>query len=138
MEEKGSGAPRILIVDDERSNLDVLSHILKADYTIYLAKSGEAALKRATEVIPDLILLDVIMPDMGGFDVLARLKESGATRNIPVIFTTGLAKPEDEEKGFLLGAVDYITKPFNATVVKARVGIHLSIVKQKRALERPE
>lgn len=126
----------ILVVDDERSNLDVLTFILKSQYSVQVAKSGEAALKRARDQKPDLILLDIMMPDMDGFEVLAELKASDDTRHIPVIFITGLARVEDEEKGFLLGAVDYIVKPFNTSIVKARVRTHMRIVKQIRTIER--
>lgn len=126
----------ILVVDDDRTSLDVLSHILKPQHTVQIAKSGGAALKRAQELPPDLILLDVVMPDMNGFEVLAELKSMDSTRHIPVIFITGLAHAEDEEKGFLLGAMDYIVKPFNTAVVKARVRTHLRIVKQRRTIER--
>jgi diguanylate cyclase (GGDEF)-like protein len=127
---------RILIVDDENANLDVLSDILKKDYTITVAKSGEAAIKRAEEDAPDLILLDVLIPDMNGFDVLLALKESDRSRDIPIIFITVLTSPEDEEKGLLLGAVDYIIKPFNNSIVRARVGTQIKIVKQIRTIER--
>lgn len=126
----------ILVVDDDRTNLDVLSHILKSQYTVQIAKSGSAALKRVIDQQPDLILLDIVMPDMNGFEVLAELKALDSTRHIPVIFITGLVHAEDEEKGFLLGAVDYIAKPFNTSVVKARVRTHLRIVKQMRTIER--
>ncbi len=126
----------ILIVDDDRSNLDVLMHILKPEYGIKVAKSGAAALKVANAHPPDLILLDVLMPDMDGFQVLAELKESDITRHIPVIFVTGLARVEDEERGFREGAVDYIVKPFTHSIVKARVKTHLQIVKHLRTIER--
>lgn len=126
----------ILVVDDERSNLDVLTHILKPQYNVQVAKSGATALKRAQGQKPDLILLDIMMPDMDGFEVLTELKSSDDTRHIPVIFITGLARVEDEEKGFLLGAVDYIVKPFKNSIVKARVRTHLRIVKQIRTIER--
>ncbi|UQZ88362.1 diguanylate cyclase response regulator [Deltaproteobacteria bacterium Smac51] len=126
----------ILVVDDDRSNLDVLVHILKSDYQVQVAKSGEVALKIANQYQPDLILLDVLMPDLDGFEVLTRLKESDVTRHIPVIFITGLVNVEDEEKGFLLGAVDYIVKPFNNAIVQARVRTHIKIIKQMRMIER--
>ncbi len=126
----------ILIVDDEKTNLDVLNHILKNEYTIYVAKSGEMAIKRAVDDRPDLILLDILMPDMSGYEVLKELKENDVTRDIPVIFITGLASAADEEKGFLLGAVDYITKPFNNAIVKSRVRTHLKTVQQMRTIER--
>lgn len=126
----------ILVVDDEKSNIDVLHHILKEEYTVYVAKNGQNAIRMARDHIPDLILLDVIMPDMSGFEVLEELKISGMTRNIPVIFITGLNNAEDEEKGFILGAVDYITKPFHRAIVKARVRTHLKIIEQMRVIER--
>lgn len=125
----------ILIVDDEKSNIDVLNEILKSDYKIYIAKSGIDAIKRANTNKPDLILLDIIMPGMNGFEVLTTLKEDDRTRDIPIIFITGLNSVDDEEKGFLLGAVDYITKPFNNSIVKARIKTHLQIVKQMRTIE---
>lgn len=126
----------ILVVDDERTNLDVLTFILKNQYNVQVAKSGASALKRARAQKPDLILLDIMMPDMDGFEVLADLKAHDDTRQIPVIFITGLARVEDEEKGFLLGAVDYIVKPFNTSIVKARVRTHMRIVRQIRTIER--
>ncbi len=126
----------ILIVDDEKSNLNVLSRILNDDYKLLLSKSGSAALKMAMEKKPDLILLDIIMPDMSGFDVLIALKNVDSTQSIPVIFITGLDSARDEAKGFLLGAVDYITKPFDNMVVKARVNTHVQIVKQIRTIEK--
>jgi diguanylate cyclase (GGDEF)-like protein len=123
-------------VDDEKLNLAVLHRILSPEYTIFTAKSGKDALELAVQNTPDLILLDVIMPDMNGFDVLAKLKENPATREIPVIFITGLQSEENEEKGFLLGAVDYITKPFSNAIVRARVRTHMEIVRQFRVIER--
>ncbi|MDR3322428.1 MAG: diguanylate cyclase [Synergistaceae bacterium] len=126
----------ILAVDDERANLAVLNRILSADYTIFTAKSGEEALDRAQKDRPDLILLDIVMPGMNGFDVLTKLKESPHTRNIPVIIVTGLSSEEDEEKGFFLGAVDYITKPFKNAIVLARVRTHIQIIHQIRTIER--
>lgn len=122
----------ILIVDDEKSNLDVLDHILQPLYAVHVAKSGAAALKRVAADRPDLILLDVVMPDMSGFEVLDRLKTSPETRDIPVILATGLDSAEDERKGFLLGAADYIGKPFRQALVAARVRNHLEIVRLSR------
>ena len=138
---------KILIVDDEPSNLEVLSRILQSEYRsfhgivqpnyrISIAKSGELALKRVVNDKPDLILLDIIMPGLNGFEVLTALKGSEYTSTIPVIIITGLDSVEDEEKGFYLGAVDYITKPFNQSLVKARVMTHLRIVEQMRIIER--
>jgi len=126
----------ILIVDDDKMNITVLTDILSKNYTIYIARSGEEALEKVIERKPDIILLDIIMPDLNGFDVLSRLKEMDDTRAIPVIIITGLANIEDEEKGFLLGAVDYIVKPFHASIIKARIHTHLTVVKQMHLFER--
>lgn len=126
----------ILIVDDEVHNIDVLCQILNPTYTVKTAKSGQAAIKMALKHSPDLILLDVIMPDMSGFEVLSELKASDLTREIPVIFITGLDNSQDEEKGLRLGAVDYITKPFHNSIVKLRVKTHLKIIEQMRTIER--
>jgi diguanylate cyclase (GGDEF)-like protein len=126
----------ILIVDDEKSNLDILGSILSPMYNLLVTRSGTRALELANEHKPDLILLDVIMPEISGFDVIKELKECEDTNRIPVIFITGLTSTENEEKGFFLGAVDYITKPFNKSIVKARVNTHIKIVDQFRTIER--
>ncbi|MDR3121706.1 MAG: diguanylate cyclase [Clostridiales bacterium] len=127
----------ILAVDDERSNLLVLNRILSLEYTLLTAKSGQEALSRAENDAPDLILLDIIMPDMSGFDVLRELKAREETREIPVIIVTGLGGGgEDEERGFFLGAVDYISKPFNNAIVRARVKTHIQMIHQIRMSER--
>ena len=128
--------PGILIVDDEPSSLKVLNQILSADYEIYMAKSGKEALELAVSEIPDLILLDVVMEDMSGYEVLEQLKEYPETALTPVIFITGLASAEDEEKGLILGAADYITKPFLDVVVRARVKTQINNVRQRREIER--
>lgn len=122
----------VLIVDDDVSDINVLNHILKPVYTVYFAKSGQIALRRAAEKKPDIILLDVLMPDMNGFEVLTALKNAEATKNIPVIIITGLSGVKDEETGLRLGAVDYITKPFHSAIVKARVSLHLQITERIR------
>jgi diguanylate cyclase (GGDEF)-like protein len=128
--------PRILIVDDEIMNLKVLADLLKDEYTPVLAGSGEQALKHAfSDFPPDLILLDVMMPHMGGYEVIKALKHNDKTNNIPVIFVTALNSTEDEEHGFMLGAVDYITKPFSPPIVKMRVRNHLRIVHQYKLLD---
>jgi len=126
----------ILITDDEKLNLDVLGNILSPHYNILISRNGTRALELAGQYSPDLILLDIIMPDMSGFEVITKLKDSGDTVNIPVIFITGLTDAANEEKGFFLGAVDYITKPFNKAIVKARVNTHIKIVDQMRTIER--
>ncbi len=127
---------RILIVDDEKMNLKVLADLLKDEYSPVLARNGEQALQHAfSETPPDLILLDVIMPEMGGYEVIKTLKNSDKTNNIPVIFVTALNSTLDEERGLLLGAVDYITKPYSPPIVKMRVRNHLRIVHQYKLLD---
>ncbi|MCL2219155.1 MAG: diguanylate cyclase [Chitinispirillia bacterium] len=126
----------ILVVDDETSNIDVLSHVLKEKYKLFVAKNGEGAIKIARDNQPDLILLDVIMPGMDGFEVLTQLRKSDVTASIPVIFITGQDSKENEIKGLNLGAVDYITKPFHNIIVDARVRTHMKIVEQMRIIER--
>ncbi len=130
---KHNPKPTILIVDDEKANLLALNAILSPDYAVAFAKSGGEALRLAAEIKPDLILLDIIMPDISGFETLERLKESAETMFIPVIFITGLDSEHDEEKGFTLGAVDYIKKPFKSIIVKARVNTQMQIVRQMRS-----
>ncbi len=128
--------PRILIVDDEKMNLKVLADLLKDEYTPVLARNGEQALQHTLgDSPPDLILLDVIMPQMGGYDVIRELKNNDKTNNIPVIFVTALDSIEDEELGLKLGAVDYITKPYSPPIVKMRVRNHLRIVHHYKLLD---
>jgi signal transduction histidine kinase len=120
--------PLILIVDDTRVNLQLLGKILmKVNYELAIANSGYEALDMLKEVKPDLILLDVMMPDMDGYEVCKTLKSSPETKDIPVIFLTAKAEKEDLIKGFELGAVDYVTKPFNAPELLARVKNHLEL-----------
>jgi len=127
----------ILVVDDTPSNITVLMEILRDDYRVLAATNGEQALKIARgDPPPDLILLDVMMPDMNGHEVCQRLKAESSTRKIPVIFVTAMNQVEDETQGFALGAVDYITKPVSPPVVKARVKTHLALYDQNRELER--
>lgn len=127
--------PNVLIVDDEKSNLKILSDILKEEANILIAKNGTQALTKAKELQPTLILLDVVMPEMDGFDVIGELKKDNRTLAIPVIFITGLSDVFNEEKGFTLGACDYIQKPFHASIVKARVKLHLQLARQCQMLE---
>ena len=126
----------LLIVDDDTSNLMALTHILQPEYAIYTAKDGASALKKAEKYMPDLILLDILMPGMSGYEVFAALQNSDTAGEIPVIFITGLTNSDAEEKGLALGAVDYITKPFNATIVKLRVRHQIQIVNQLRTIKR--
>jgi len=127
---------KVLVADDDAINRQVLAELLKPEYTVLLAKNGEQALERAARHAPDLILLDVVMPDLDGYEVLRRLRADPQTEQIAVIFISGLNGPEDEANGLRMGAADYIAKPFNATVVMARVALHLQLVRQRRMLER--
>jgi diguanylate cyclase (GGDEF)-like protein len=129
------GNYKILVIDDEKHNINVLNDILSPMYEVLISKGGLNGIKMAKEVVPDLILLDIIMPDMSGFEVIQTLKGFDITRRIPVIFITGLDNYKDEEKGLLLGAADYITKPFRDAIVKARVKTQLQVVEYIRALE---
>ena len=127
--------PQLLVVDDEPANLQVLRHILQEDYRLLFAKDGTKALELAAREKPELILLDVMMPGMTGYEVCAQLKATPATSAIPVIFVTALADVEDEAQGFAVGAVDYITKPVSPAIVKARVRTHLSLVRVEELRE---
>ncbi|MDE2440378.1 MAG: diguanylate cyclase [Betaproteobacteria bacterium] len=127
--------PTVLVVDDEKPNRDMLAELLKHDCRVILAKNGTQAIDRAHELQPDLILLDVLMPDTSGHQVIQSLKHDDATRQIPVIFISALDSPEDEEHGLDLGAVDYITKPFHPSIVRKRVRNHLQSVHHRHLLE---
>ena len=111
----------ILIVDDESANIKALTQILGDEYTISAVKSGDDAITTAKKLVPDVILLDIIMPDKDGYDVITVLKEHDKTKHIPIIFITGLDDAENEVKGLTLGAADYISKPFSPDVVRLRV-----------------
>lgn len=127
--------PVLLIVDDEPVNLAVLAGLLRPRYRVRAANGGEAALRAAsTDPLPELILLDVMMPGLDGHAVLSRLKEDPRTRDIPVIFVTALGAEEDEERGLRLGAVDFITKPIRPSVVRARVHTHLELKESRDRL----
>jgi len=124
----------ILVVDDTPENIDILKGILDSDYKIKFAVNGEMALQVAKNFLPELILLDVMMPGMDGFEVCRLLKRNPLTCAIPIIFVTAKNQVGDEEKGFNLGAVDYIAKPVIPSIVKARVQTHLALADQKRVL----
>ena len=125
---EGVVKPTILVVDDTPDNLSLMRELLRKDYQVQLANGGERALKLAAmQPQPDLILLDIMMPVMDGYEVCRRLKADAATRDIPVVFLTAKADVEDEKRGLELGAVDYITKPISPPVVLARVKIHLAL-----------
>lgn len=118
----------VLLVDDEPGNLQVLRHTLQDDHRLLFAKDGDAALELVRNDRPDLILLDVMMPGLSGYEVCKRLKQDAATANIPIIFITALSDVANEHTGLELGAVDFIGKPFNPHIVRARVRTHLSLV----------
>ncbi|OHD61628.1 MAG: hypothetical protein A2014_07735 [Spirochaetes bacterium GWF1_49_6] len=127
---------RVLIVDDTPINIKVLSDALKDDYKISVAQSG----KKALELVhnpdqPDIILLDVMMPEMDGYEVCRRLKSDPATVKIPVIFVTAMSEEHDEELGFEVGAVDYITKPFSIPLARQRIGLHIELKRYRDSLE---
>lgn len=123
-----SGKCTVLVVDDTPDNLSLMSNLLRTDYKVKLATSGERALQIvAGESKPDLILLDIMMPEMDGYEVLRRLQFNPDTEDIPVIFLTAMSASEDESVGLELGAVDYITKPINPAIVMARVRNHLQL-----------
>lgn len=127
----------ILIVDDAPENIDVVRSILADDYTLKIALDGETAIELThTEPAPDLILLDILMPGMDGYEVCKRLKEDPLTCNIPVVFVTGKGDVDDEKHGLELGAVDYIKKPFSPAIVEARVRSHLMMHKMQVNLEK--
>ena len=127
----------ILVVDDSPENIAMLSAILGASYTVKVALNGEKALEIASnpDSLPDLILLDVMMPGMSGYEVCLQIRGNPLTHNIPVIFISALGEATDESKGFDVGGVDYITKPVVAATVRARVKTHLALYDQNRFLE---
>jgi len=125
----------VLIVDDESVNIKILAHILGSDYIIYTATNGNDAIKIAKDRTPDIILMDIMMPDMDGYETLSLIKQDEDICKIPVIFITGLDSDEDEEKGLALEAADYITKPFSSTVVRLRVRNQIQIITQMRTIE---
>jgi len=116
-----SKKPKILLIDDELINIKILADILKDDYEVVFAASGPEGIRLASESIPDLILLDVMMPEMDGYEVCAQLQKNARTAAIPVIFVTALGSTEHEVKGLDAGAIDYLTKPVKPAVVQARL-----------------
>lgn len=126
----------ILIVDDNPNNIRVVFNFLKKyNFRVLVSTSGEDALRKIQEVRPDLILLDIMMPKIDGFEVCRRLKENPETREIPVIFMTALAEIENKVEGFALGAVDYVTKPLQQEEVLSRVRLHLKLHDLNRSLQ---
>ena len=130
-----SGKQTILIVDDMPDNISLLTRILSKEFRVKASNNGKNAINLAKKSPPGLILLDVMMPGMDGYEVCRELKSTPITKNIPVIFVTALGETKDEELGFKIGAVDYITKPISPPIVMARVKTHLSLYEQNRILE---
>jgi len=126
----------ILIVDDTPENIDVLDNMLRDLYETSVALNGRQAIKLAQKIVPDLILLDIMMPEMDGFETCRRIKEDEQLRAIPVIFLTAKDSSEDIVKGFQLGAVDYVTKPFNVAELKIRIATHLDLKKAREKIAR--
>ncbi len=127
---------RILVVDDEPANIELVAEIFEDTYEVLFAMDGKKALEIATTMAPDLILLDVMLPGMDGFEICSRLKADPLTRDIPVIFVTGLGDTKAETKGLELGAMDYITKPINPPVVKMRVKNQIDLKQARDQLAR--
>ena len=127
---------KVLVVDDEPMNINLLVELLKPHYKVMAAKNGELALKAAnSSAPPDLILLDIMMPEMDGYEVCRRLKTEPVTKDIPVVFVTAMGETDDETKGLELGAVDYITKPISPPIVLERVKTHLALRQAYRVIE---
>ncbi len=127
---------RLLIVDDTEENLDILVESLAEEYDIHVATNATRALKIIVSEKPDLVLLDIMMPDMDGYELCEIVKSNPKTNDIPIIFVTALSESTDEARGLELGAVDYIVKPFNMDLVKARIRNHLSLKKHSNQLEK--
>jgi diguanylate cyclase (GGDEF)-like protein len=126
---------KVLIVDDTPANIEILYKILKEEYDIHFAKNGADGLRIVEKETPDLILLDIMMPDMDGYQVCEVLKSDPQTARIPVIFITAMGSDEDETKGLACGAIDYITKPISPAIVQARVKNHLELKRSRDLLE---
>jgi putative two-component system response regulator len=126
--------PLVLVVDDNATNIDLLVNTLKEKYRLGIAKNGENALQYAVKYHPNLILLDIMMPEMDGYEVCTRLKKDPKTKSIPLIFLTARSETVDKTKAFEMGAVDYITKPFHAAELKARVQMHLELEEMRSQL----
>lgn len=133
MDDTNPNKPRILIVDDVNENLHTLLNILRGKYAIQAATSGSKALEIASHVPPpDLILLDILMPEMDGYQVLQKLRNQAATADIPVIFVTAAGENQDAARGYALGAADYVAKPVVAEILLARVEAHLELAAYRK------
>lgn len=127
--------PKILIVDDSVSNIQLLNDMLGDEHQIFFATNGKQAIDIAIEQRPDLIVLDVVMPQMDGYQVCSQLKAMSETKDIGIIFVTALNEASDETKGLEMGAIDYITKPFNGNIVKARMRNHMELITHRKMLD---
>ena len=125
---------KILIIDDVPANIQIMHAVLRDDYAVFFATSGSDGIRMAQKELPDLILLDIMMPDMDGYEVCTKIKSDPLTSQIPVIFITAMSNMEDEAKGLKLGAIDYITKPFSPPIVNARVKNHLELKRHRDIL----
>ena len=130
----GTARPRVLVVDDQPVNVKALAALLAGEVDAVFATDGASALAKVRQAPPDLVLLDVDMPGMDGYEVCRRLKADQLTADVPVVFVTGMTQTEDEEKGLSVGAIDYITKPFQPAIVRARVRNHLELKRSRDAL----
>ena len=136
MSKQPKDKPTVLIVDDAAENLRILMELLKDDYRVIPMKSAKAALEKlAQDPLPDLALLDIVMPEMDGYELCSRLKGDPRTEEIPVIFITAVSEAMDDAKAFELGAVDYVPKPFNPLTVKARVNTHIKLHRTLKELQ---
>ena len=128
--------PKILIVDDNKQNIELLMELFRGEYRVVAALNARRAMKVAlSDSPPDLILSDILMPETDGYELCALLKENPDTKKIPLIFVTAVSEVMDESRGFDLGAMDYITKPFHPPMVKARVRLHLNLKRKQELLE---
>ena len=134
--DSGSGKPKLLVVDDQPINIKVMHQIFAADFQVFMATSGTQALVICKDNPPDLVLLDIVMPGMDGFEVCAQLKADAATRDIPVIFVTAHTDAAQETRGLEIGAVDFISKPVNPAVVRARVKTHITLKLQSDVMRK--
>ncbi|MDX2441272.1 MAG: EAL domain-containing protein [Desulfobacterales bacterium] len=132
---KSSDKRKILIVDDIPTNINVLTEILMSDYTLACATSGKDALKLVEHSVPDLILLDIMMPEMDGYEVCRQLKSNDVSKDIPIVFLTAKTEEEEEVKGLAYGAVDYISKPFSPVILKHKIRIHMELKLHRDNLE---
>jgi putative two-component system response regulator len=131
---RSNSKQRLLVVDDTETNIDILVDMLGDEFRVSVAMDGESALEDAERIQPDLVLLDIMMPGIDGYQVCKKLKENEITKDIPIIFLTALSEGDNQARGLALGAVDYITKPFRPELVKARIADYLGHKLQQGSL----